>query len=61
MCGVSLSVPTNIKNNPNNIDKLFRTIPEDAAILNLSKITVRCSLKAVVNVFARKLSNRKKN
>lgn len=59
MCGVSLRAPTNTKNNPNNIDKLFKTIPDDAAILILSNIsfdqTVRFSLKAVMEAVFLKL------
>lgn len=52
MCGVSFSAPTNMKNNPSSIDKLFRTIPDDAAILILSKTnfdqTINFSLIAVM-------------
>lgn len=62
MCGVSFRIPTNIKNIPNNIDKLFKTIPDDAAILNLSNIsfdqTIRFSLKAVMKAVFLKLQTK---
>ena len=33
--GVNFSKPTNMKNSPNSIDKLFKTIPCDAIIVDI--------------------------
>lgn len=62
MFGVSFSAPTNTKNNPSNIDKLLRTIPDDAAILILSKTSfdqmINFSFRAVMDAV---FSNFKQN